>query len=72
MTESPDTNLMPEHARVWVLKDINTHPRTKFPYLLVPEDGEDMEMYLRELPEPGPHLVGDRFGITANHIYVLA
>jgi hypothetical protein len=70
----PNANLMPANARVWVLKNIDTHPRTKFPYILVPEDEPDgdLEMYLRSLPEPGPHLVGDRFGITNNTIYVLA
>ena len=73
--KNPEPPILPEHVRVWVLKSVVTDdPRIKFPYILVPEDDPDgdLEMYLRSLPEPGPHLVGDRFGISANMIYVLA
>lgn len=69
-------NLVPEGATFWVLVGADTSDHDPMPprfrYFLRAEHDEGLEMFLVSLPEPGPHLVGDRFATHNGDIYVLA
>lgn len=72
------TKLMPEGTPVYILVAIETDLAIAesnigmFRYKFVREDDLNDWYYCNELPEPGPHLVGDRFGFSPTTIYVLA
>lgn len=72
---APSKNLMPEGTSVYVLVRITPSPKEsegEYRYLLRKENDSKYTYACQQLPEPGPHLVGDRFGISPDTIYVLS
>lgn len=70
-----DDKLMPEGTPVYVLVKINSQNPPilgMYRYELQREDDHRFSYHTDTLPEPGPHIEGDRFGISADAIYVLA